>query len=136
MSDHNQPSAGSSPHEPDLGRPESGEPSLSEAQPYRTPANVSDGAGVTGAVRSPLLWITVTATAGFVIVGGILLFTPVRDFNKNRGPVKPIPQYVEDFGMNRVPVEDVESVEDITVMQPVEGPVAGPQADSGVMVVP
>ncbi len=130
MSNQNQPSSGSPPG------PDSGEPSLSQAQPYRTPANVSDGAGVGGALRSPLLWITVAATTGFVIVGGFILFTPVRDFNKNRRPVKPIPQYVEDFGMSRVPVEDFEDVEDITVIQPIEAPEGAAQAGPGEMVVP
>ncbi|WP_372896290.1 hypothetical protein [Stieleria sp.] len=130
MSNHNQPSTGSP-----LGT-DSGEPSLSQAQPYRTPANVSDGITAGGALRSPLLWITVASTTGFVIVGWFILFTPVQDFNKNRRPVKPIPQYVEDFGMSRVPVEDFEDAEDITVMQPLEGPAVGPQADSSVMVVP
>ena len=130
MSNQNQPSSGSPPG------PDSGEPSLSQAQPYRTPANVSDGAGVGGALRSPLLWITVAATTGFVIVGGFILFTPISDFNKNRRPVKPIPQYVEDFGMSRVPVEDFDDVEDITVIQPIEAPEGAAQAGPGEMVVP
>ncbi|MDV6029039.1 MAG: hypothetical protein F9B45_02800 [Phycisphaera sp. RhM] len=122
MSNHNQPSTGSP-----LGT-DSGEPSLSQAQPYRTPANVSDGVTAGGALRSPLLWITAASTTGFLVVGAFILSTPTRDFNKNRRPVKPIPQYVEDFGNSRIPPEDLDDAEDIVVMQPLEAPVSGPRA--------
>ncbi|QEF96523.1 hypothetical protein Mal15_05510 [Stieleria maiorica] len=130
MSNHNQTPGSRGP----LGI-DSEEPSLSQAQPYRTPPTVGDGIVFTGALRSPLLWIIVAATTGFVIVGGFILLTPVRDFNEGRRPVKPIPQYVEDFGMNRVPVEDFDDFDDMPVIQPPVNDVA-PQGGTDGPVVP
>ncbi|WP_182868746.1 hypothetical protein [Stieleria mannarensis] len=130
MSNHNQTHGSGFPPKID-----SDQPSLSQAQPYRTPPTVGEGIVTGGALRSPLLWIIVAATAGFVIVGGFLLLTPIRDFNEGRRPVQPIPQYVEDFGMNRVPAEDFEDFDDAPVLQPPVNEGAS-QATAGGPVVP
>ena len=66
-----------------------GQQSIAAAEPYRTPADVSDTSGGRGMFRSPIAWMV--AIGAVTAVGGLLAFTTVRQetlrFGGTRGPV-------------------------------------------------
>lgn len=107
MSDNHPPS----PDDPT--RQSGSETTVDQAQPYRTPANVSESTPKAGVAKSPWLWFGVLALTGAAAVGAFLfLASPVRDFNMNR---RPADEYFEDFGASRMPPPEDEEV----VMQPI-----------------
>lgn len=85
---------------------------LDQAQPYRSPVSVSEGTAKAGVMKSTILWLAVLATTGAVAAGSFMyLLSPVRDFNGDRRPVRPVKEHVEDFGLYRTPIDDIEGFE-------------------------
>lgn len=88
--------------------PDSNEPSINHAQPYRTPVTVGETVGKVASWKSPVIWGLVLASVSFAIVATYFLLTPtVRGFGENRArPIRKLPQYVEDFGGTRMTEEE------------------------------
>lgn len=103
-------------------------PTLDHAQPYRSPAAVSETSGKAGVLKSPVMWLLVLlgTTAAVAVGASVFLFRSVADFGGDRGPVRSLQQEVEDFGIYRAPPPD-DDFEDVNVV--VEG--AAPADTSG-----
>lgn len=111
MPDRNPSSSGSATPQVD-----SSEPTISDAQPYRTPEIVDSSPTSAGPMKSRLLWLVLLASGAAAAFGSYILMTPVQDFNATRRPVDPLPQHIEDFGFQRMPVEEFQPVEDLSTI--------------------
>ena len=112
MSKHKEPSGVGFPKDTS---PVADDPS--DVQPYRTPANVSHPESNSKPYGSPLLWFLALAGVAGVGAGSYFLTKPVADFNLNRKPVVPLREHVESFGMERMPIDEFE---DVNQRQPVD----------------
>ncbi|MCA9140038.1 MAG: hypothetical protein KDB00_24865 [Planctomycetales bacterium] len=97
---------------PEIQPPADDNATLDQAQPYRSPANVTERSAKAGVMKSPIAWLVVLGmTAATAAGASMYLLRPVRDFNEGRRPVKPLEDYVEDFGIYRRPVNDLQEYE-------------------------
>ena len=71
---------------------------ISDAEPYRTPADVADTPTGGGLFRSPFAWFV--AIGAVLAIGGFVAFSAVSvnttDFGGNRGPVRSIKPVIEE----------------------------------------
>lgn len=116
------------------------EPTLRQAEPYRSPAEVSEkdssaGARKLGAVTLGI-WLLL---GGGLAAGGVLSYTllkPVPEFGENRaGPPKPLVEHIEEFGWERRAIEPKEVLDVNEILELSQDPVLVPdveaQTDSG-----
>lgn len=116
--------------DPKRGPTQPNKPSVDQAQPYRSPVNVSEGATKAGLLTSPWMWGFAIA---FVLAAGagaaLLVAVPVEEFNINRRPI-------EDFGGSRIPPMEEEVIEMLPPTPNVPDPGGAPQSDPSAPVVP